>query len=685
MLNRRLIILFVLFAGAMAGLALRLGQLQISEAEKWQAEARTFVHRHTPIETARGSIVDRNGVIVAQDVHCYDLAIDYRAMNRDDRWITRTARQRLRERDVVERKEILEQLPREKELVANLLLGIPEAIRQQCGISREEVRARFNEIHTRISLLRQDRWSRVYSRNKDREDGVSVADADLKNEIKEETVSHTVVPNIRDGVANYFRQHAGEYPGLVVVDSQRRDYPYKDVACHLIGVMRPIDKAWLDRERLGRNLFDLPNLLTEEDTGNLGGYLPGDRAGEMGIEALEEKKLRGVRGVKLMELGSADAERRIEPRQGGHVQMTLDIKLQEAIEKAVMEPSGKLRMGADNQTHAVAIVVLDMEGRVLVMYSSSTYDLNLYDEQRVELNTNTEEMPLINRALSAAYPPGSTIKPLVAAAALSEGLVRAQETITCNGHLFANRKDQFRCLRYVNYGLTHGPLPLSQAMEVSCNIYFYTLGQRLGLERFLTWLDVFSLGRDTGFELRTGNVDGNIPSREVLQDASTAAAESLQLGIGQGRLAVTPLQMANAYATMLRGGEEIAPRILASTPEVRTKRAVISPATVAALREGMELVVHGEKGTARTVFAGMKMRVAGKTGSAMTGRKMRVQGLRVDGDSDAWFVGYVPADKPQYVISAVMEFGGHGGSNAAPMVRETVVQMENFGYLPKVD
>src|SRR5205085_3405822 len=144
----RLIILFVLFAGAMGLLSLRLGHLQISQAEQWQREARSFVHRHLPIDTARGVIVDRNGVIVAQDMHCFDLAIDYRAMNLDDRWITRAARQRLREAGVTERKEIIARMPAAKERVVAEIESYPEAIAAAVPkmTTADEVRTRFNQI-----------------------------------------------------------------------------------------------------------------------------------------------------------------------------------------------------------------------------------------------------------------------------------------------------------------------------------------------------------------------------------------------------------------------------------------------------------------------------------------------------------------------------------------------------------
>ena len=677
MFNRRLLILFLLFLVGTGIYLARLFQLQVTNTEQWKAESRSVSHRHNIIETARGTIFDRNNEPLARDEPCFDLAIDYRAMNLDDRWITRTARARLRGEQIPDRKDYLARLALEKANVADLVDAIPDAIRQHCGIPIDLVHARFNEIRARIRVLHQDRWGRKYDAEGDKQNGPIFAEADLNKELRDENISHTLVSNIPDSVAFYFMQNKEQYPGLRVIDSRRRAYPYNDVACHLIGAMRAVDKPAVDA-----NPFDMPDLLASNDPGRLGGYLPGDRTGESGIERFAEDSLRGFRGARLMQLGADDPERHLDPVRGKDVRLTLDVKLQRDIQASLLDPTRNLLKGADGQDHLVALVVLSMQGEVLVMISLPTYDLNHFEELLPKLIAAPKENSyLVNRAIAAAYPPGSTIKPLIATAGLSEGVITPNDTITCNGFLFPGKPTQFRCDIYLEHNATHGPLQLATALEKSCNIYFYTVGSRLGLERELRWLDLFGFNHNTGVELYES--DGITPDPKDLADPELAKTESILLGIGQGRVTATPLQMANAYATLLRGGENIKPHVLADAPLERSRRVTISPSIVATLRDGMVRVV--KSGTGKTAFAGLKEPLGGKTGSATTGRMITVNGEQVRGDSDAWFVGYAPADNPQYVIAAVKEFGGHGGVAAAPLVKETVLQMEKHGYLPKLD
>ncbi len=707
MLNRRLVVLFILFAATMVVLGLRLGQLQLVQADQWRQEARSFIHRHRVLETSRGAIIDRNGQPIARDEPCYDLAIDYRAMNLDDRWITRAARLRLREQKFTgTRAEFARRLADERTAIADQIDAIPDEVAKKCNMSVLQVRSRFNEIRARIRALRQDRWSNKFVRGDEAQDTIVPTDDELQKEVHDETVAHTIVPAIPDDIAFYFRQNATRLPGLVVIDAKRREYLYNDVACHVIGALRNVDDVAL---KAGR--FDLPNLLSDSDAGNLHGYLPGDNMGEFGIERFAENTLRGTRGVRLTELGADAPSKQIDPVPGRDVQLTLDIKLQHDVQQALLDPNGGLTRGQDGAVHHVALLVLNMRGEVLLMISLPSYDLNQLDQIRTKLMDDERDRPLVNRATAAVYTPGSTIKPLIAAGALTEKLITPNDTITCNGHLFPNRPGMFRCDYYVEYGLTHGPLHLNEALEKSCNIYFFTLGERLGLERLTHWFDLFGLGSNTGIEVP--EQDGVLPPKSLLADPQMAKAESIFLGIGQGHVNATLLQIASAYATLLRNGQVVQPHLLAATTPASQQKFTLAPGTLAAIEDGLNRVPR--TGTARKAFAGMKMSLGGKTGTADTERDVyddygnplyddppvplldRDGHPRLDRDgkplyrrqrragADAWFVGYVPAQQPQYVVAAIMEFGGHGGTAAAPMVRETILQMEKHGYLPKLD
>lgn len=678
MLFRRLFIIFAAFLLLSAGLAVRLFHLQVSQAQKWEDEAKVFVHRHRILETHRGEIVDRQGERLALDKPCYDLAIDYRAMNLDDRWLTRQAIRRMKEQGVSEREERIRKLSATKLAIANEIDHIEDEIAMRCRVPVEAVRARFDAIRERIRMLRQDRWVRPFDRN-DRNAAAEAVDIDVNDPLREEFIAHPVVTDLPDDVAFYFSQNLDKYPGLAVVDSRRRWYPYKDVGCHIIGALRPVRP-----EDLRAHRFDRPDLLLETEDGDLRGYLPGDLAGEHGIEALVEKTLRGTRGIRLVDIeGGEIPGKRIDPQAGEAVQLTLDIKLQRDIQEALLANDRKLLRGQDGNTHLAAIVAMTVEGEVLALVSLPTYDLNRYEELLSTLLTDNEGKPLRNKATSSFYPPGSIMKALVASAAISEGLVTPGDTITCNGHLFPNNRFTYRCSVFVDHKATHGPMTLVPALEESCNIYFYTLGMRLGTQRIVKWYERFGFRDETGLELRESrgqllNLADN-QGRRLTEEQDRSNA--ILLGIGQGPIAVTPLQMAHAYATLLRGGTVVPPRLLKSSEPKVVARLPISPETVQAVREGLYRCVHGQRGTARRAFAGLEVDVAGKTGSATNNRTAIINGERVELDSDAWFVGYAPAKTPKVVVAAILENGGHGGAAAAPMVREVMTQLQKHGYL----
>jgi len=687
---RRLIVLFVLLTLVMGLVALRLWHIQVNEVVHWQTEARTFIDRPHVVETTRGTIVDRTGRPVALDTACYDLAINYRALSLDDRWITQLALTRMRADGLTTRAQRRAQLHAYKDQIADQIMGNParhmeglaEAIARQCHLPPEEVQLRFQAIAARITMLRQSRWLRQYDRASDEDNLASGAyDLDAGMDFKEEQIAHTIVPAVTDEVAFYFQKHLDDYPGLVRVDATRRSYPYGATAAHVIGVLRRVDQHQLDAEPFER--------ITEDADAprNLHGYLPLDRMGGSGVERMLEPLLRGTRGMRVIDTANnrVIAERSCGAVAGQNVQLTLDIELQRDLEKALQDPARHLMQGHDNQLHPVALVILDAaDSTVLSMVSLPGFDLNTYDQFVRELLADQANRPLLNRAVQGAYPPGSTVKGLVAAAALSEKLVTPDETVVCNGHLFPNQTGAFRCWIYEDFHATHGPVHLVTALEQSCNIYFYTMGQRLGYDRLATWYRAFGFGAPTGVGLGEES-GGRAPTAGTVVDPEVARREAIFLGIGQGPLQVTPLQMANAYATLLRGGVRLTPRIIANAAPGARTTVPLDVEDIPAIKQGLFAVVNGIHGTAHKAMA-MKIAVAGKTGTATAIRQVFENGVaRSKQDDDAWFIGYVPADAPKYVIAAVMEFGGHGGAAAAPMAKEAIMQLERHGYLPALD
>ena len=713
--TRRLFILFTALGLGAVILVLRLGHMQVLHAQRWQDEARSFTNRHYIIATTRGAIIDRDGRILAEDVPCTDLAIDYRAMNYDDGWITHTAIDRLKAQGVADRKERLTRLPDAKARIADQLDSIPARISERCNVPVEDIKLRFEAIRKRIEALREDRWTCAYDRARDRANIAAEYDPELDQDFREEHIAHTVVPNISDADANFFQKHADDFPGITVIKATRRVYPYGEVAAHVIGALRPIAESDLydfrdaaEKVAHPRTLlphFERPDLLSDKP-GDLHGYLPGDDVGAFGIERYMEDALRGTRGVKLVDINGAEtlAERQ-PPVPGKTVRTTLDAAMQQELTRAVLAPNSPLRIGDDQKPHNVALVVMSMDGEVLTLLSTPTFDLNTYSQDIRELAADRMNLPLLNRAISASYPPGSTVKPLVAAAALTTGVTTPTDIVVCNGHLYPNKPDAYRC------ETSHGPMQLVPAIEKSCNIYFYTMGIRLHADRLAQWFRGFGFGSPTGLGLREEE-DGILISDRALarMEPDLAQIEATFMGIGQSGVSVTPLQLACAYATLLRDGVAIPPRLIADEPRTASRRLTIPPEHLATIRQAMRLVVTD--GTAHR-FLKLRIPVAGKTGSATDhqplftpdgkpvydlDRPVLKNGQRVlgaDGQpefyqqsvegTDAWFVGCVPADDPKFIVVAIMEFGGQGGIQATPLVHEAILALERHHYLPPLD
>lgn len=411
------------------------------------------------------------------------------------------------------------------------------------------------------------------------------------------------------------------------------------------------------------------------------GYLKESDAGMMkgasGIEAIYNDDLQGVPGsrdrvVNAMgrEVDYPSVEARLthhSPIPGATLQTTIDSRLQEAARKGFADRSG-------------ALVALDpMTGEVLALYSSPTFDLSeIYGASNAsywqQMMTDVQK-PLYNRTIQGAYPPGSTFKMVTALAGLSEGVVQPDETVVCHGGLEIGGR-RFGCW---NKG-GHGAVSLVRAIAESCDVYFYTVGIRLGLDRLAKHAHALGLGHKTQIDLPNER-SGLIPTNEwkmARYGREGTNADVAMSSIGQGFDLLTPLQDALMVARLVNGGKAITPHVVRSIKRgnapaetlvsVTTSQEVpLDPAVTEHIRRGMEGVVNGPGGTARRLAA-LNLKIAGKTGTAQTvGYDSKLQ------QSDhAWFVGYAPYDDPKIVVAVIVEHAGHGGTTAAPIVGEVI-------------
>jgi penicillin-binding protein 2 len=452
-------------------------------------------------------------------------------------------------------------------------------------------------------------------------------------------------------------------PGVAVQVEPRRSYEWPGFAAHLIGYVGEIDE---------RQLKD----------GRYVGYRQGDYLGKYGVEQQWDRVLNGQRGGRQVEVDSAGRQlrvlREVAALPGQNLVLTLDANLQRRAEEAL---SGK----------AGAIVALDPNnGDILAMVSGPTFDQNRFirglstKEWQDLIDDPTH--PLTNKAIQGAYPPGSTFKPVVDAAALEEGVAEPGTVLGCAGQLpFGNRA--YRC--WEKRG--HGRLDLYQALVRSCDVYHYQLGLKLGVDRMAEYARRLGYGSRTLIGL-SNEARGLVPSSQwKLQRFGIPwqKGEDLSISIGQGFLLVTPLQQAIAYATIANGGKVVQPRIVqrVESPEGAVLEEVLpqvvgeaklKPATLEFLRRALTGVVQDPGGTGKAArLPGIV--VGGKTGTAQVvrmaddePRNQALDKIPYEYRDHAWFICFAPVEAPQIVVAVLVEHGGHGGSASAPLARQVL-------------
>ena len=400
------------------------------------------------------------------------------------------------------------------------------------------------------------------------------------------------------------------------------------------------------------------------------GYSMTDTVGISGVESAFEELLRGTPGTKDIELSQSgkilseswhineDTGEPEIPSPGDNIMLTLDIALQEVVEEALAR-----HVPIDIvEDMAAACVVMDMTGGVLAAASYPTYAPAEYYTNYTTLSTDPQK-PLFNRALQGLYAPGSTFKPMVAAGALEEGVVTAREKILDTGRYthYERIQDQPQCWYYREYGRTHGYENVSEAIRDSCNVYFYEVGLRLGIDKLDEYAGLFGLGQKTGLELweATGEVAG--PATSAKYNQTWYEGETMYAAIGQGSTQVTPIQLANYVATLANGGSHYSTHLLKTVKSSDFSQVLeeyspqllnvleLDPKNLEAIKAGMGMVVT--EGTLRRHLGGLGVGVGAKTGTA------QVAG---HAEANAVLVAFAPYDEPEIAIAIVVEQGGSG-------------------------
>jgi len=455
-----------------------------------------------------------------------------------------------------------------------------------------------------------------------------------------------------------FEENAAAYAGATLEARGRRRYLYDDFATHVLGYVGEVSQEQVDKSA-GKRAYKL-----------------GDVYGRSGVESFCEDDLRGQDGARRIQVNAAGEElfehedKAVPPTPGNDVYLTIDFDLQHAIETTLW-PEGR----------AGAAVVMDVHtGKLLAAVSKPGYDLNRFAvgirTADYEVLRNDPLTPLFNRYSRAGYPPGSTFKIVSSAAALENSIVRVDQLLQpCRGG-YRIGNHLWRCWEEKG----HGSLAMLRGFEQSCDVYYYQIGRQLGVDRLAATARRLGFGHSTGFELPEES--GLIPDTEYydrnLGPRGWTYTVALNCVIGQGEVLVTPLQMARLAAAVANGGQLFKPKIVdrvvdASGRVLRTQEAelerdgVFTPQELRVLRTAMLRVVIGERGTGHAALP-ESLLVAGKTGTAETPGKL---------EDHAWFTFYAPFDNPQIAGAVIVERAGHGGSVAAPLVRQILSQ--HFG------
>ncbi len=694
MFERRLRYLVLAMSGLALLIAARLIEIQVVRSGYYESlEDRLLTRPIRYLPAPRGRILDRNGQVLVSDEPTSDLCVHYAVLSGEDGDYLRATARKLRRSDPDFSGRPL------SEIVAALRIREAEMwarIAELTRVSVGELRARADAIRRRVQRIREQVRQRT----------------GINQPVAEERAVHPLVRGLDDETALKARlELEPRYPWVSIVPSSRRTAHDADAAVHLLGRV-----GAATAERIARDpLADDPRRRLR----------PGDLCGISGVERLAETTLRGIRGELRLDFDRKTVLEYTPAQPGGDVRLAIDAWLQQKVYEVLGQYVEQLEHPA-----GAAAVVLDARTReVLALVSYPAYRYDAYRARYRALRDDLRRMPLRFRAVAEAYPPGSTCKLISLYAALAEKVLTPQTIIVCRGIFRENLPNAFRCWIYNMYRTTHGPQIAEDAIRNSCNIYFYTAGDRLGAARLCAWFERFGLGRTQG----TGLIEearGVVPDEAWLiehRGRRFRPADAWNFAIGQGEVSATPIQVANVVATVATGAWMPVRLVLDPQPQRRAELVTFDEPWLEVLRTGMWRVVNEPGGTGhRARLRNREYVLCGKTGSAQAvprvltreytlefpdghretviartkaealagydAPKPKVVGYRArdrwppwqPGDklpAHAWFIGYTQrretpiGARPRgrvYSIAVLIEYGGSGGHVAAPAARDII-------------
>lgn len=642
-------------------LLLQLFNLQIVNGKEYREESNTRLTRETTIKAARGNILDSSGeklvsTKLVYNVEIYKTKIDNETLNNSLLLLATTLESN------------------GDKYVDNFPITVnPYAFENEETAKTFKTSNKLDEGYDAEACFNYFKEKyKISNENVDEALKIMILRYEIEKDGYSNTKSVELASNISNASLAKINEMSTSFPGISTTSEPTIYYPYGTLASHILGYVGPISE--------------------DELKGNEEIYDQNDVTGKTGIEQVFEKYLRGIDGVKQIDMSVdgivTDEYVAEEAIAGNDIMLTIDADLQKITEDALannieMMKTGELS-GATTASEGAAVVINVKTGEILAMASYPNYEPSLFVDGISTENWNNylndSSHPLINKAISSIAPPGSTFKMVTAIAGLESGAIDTSTKINDTGRYTYYRDYQPVCWKRGG----HGWINVTQAIESSCNYFFYETGRRTGIDRLAQVATAFGLGQKTGIEL---------PSEEPGILASRATMDpwvdgyTIQAAIGQLNNAFTPLQMAKYTAMVANGGKNIDVTIVKSITKadgtevsrdeidsyVNEKLGIsgnsgsdisISETNYQAIKEGMRGVTSDGSGTAYSYFKDFDIEVGGKTGSATTD---------TNHNADAWFVGFAPFDDPEIAVAVYVKNGQHG-NYTAPTAREIFEQ-----------
>ena len=631
---------FNIFFGIISALFLvifcKLFYIQMIQGGKYSGISNNKRIRTVDIDTLRGTIYDRNGSVLAVDKHSFELTVMYEKLFDTNSCFKQNILPRVSEvKKLALNHNLCEECHIDKEMWVEKIAGLLD-------ISYIDVFNKAAKVVKRVENIKRA----VEMRNK------------REIRVREETIPHSVVSHVPWEKVAKFEVEMLNLPGIQIETNPVRWYPQGDMSSHVIGYVGKMGEKEIQNYNFKKKWFDDLKKSSESESEFFTQKSISMDAliGKTGIEKIYNSRLMGIPGERFeevtldtMRVNKLILERPSTP--GNNIFLTIDSRIQGIAEKALEGKKG-------------SVIVMDpWNGEIVAMASFPRYNPNTLNKNYTALSKNPLK-PFLNRPIQSVLPPGSTFKIITAIAALEENKIDKNSHFPCYGSLKVGNI-RFRC--HTRQG--HGLLNVEEAIQYSCNIFFYETAKILGGELLRKWAENFGLGNTTDIGL-TYEKKGNFPK-------STSFSQTINLSIGQGSMLVTPIQIVRMIATIANGGWYTKPHILQKISDYNgnilvnnkhelTEKIDISERTMDIIKHSLRKVVTS--GTAKKT--GLKeLQVAGKTGTTQTANP---------DENHAWFVGYAPFENPKYCFVVVVEHTkGHGAAVAGPIVWEILTQSES--------